>query len=90
MKLSDRIRPISDLKANAPEVVRSLAEHGEPVVLTVHGTAKAVIEDIESFERNRDSLALSKILALANRSVAEGRARPARDAFAKVRSRART
>ena len=89
MKLSDRVRPISDLKANAPEVMRSLAAHGEPVILTVHGTAKAVIQDIESFERNQDSLALLKILALANRSVAEGRVRPARDGFARIRSRVR-
>lgn len=89
MKLSARVRPISDLKANAPKVIRSLATHGEPVILTVHGTAKAVIQDIDGFERNQDSLALLKILALANRSVAEGRVRPARDAFARIRNRGR-
>ena len=89
MKLSNRVRPISYLKAHAPEVIRGLAARGEPVIVTVNGTAKAVLQDIESFERNRDSLALLKILALANRSIAEGRVRPARDAFARVRNRVR-
>lgn len=89
MKLSRRVRPISDLKTQSSAVIRGLAEHGEPVILTVHGAAKAVLQDIESYERNQDSVALLKILALANRSVVEGRVRPVRDAFARVRNRVR-
>ena len=37
MKYSTRIKPISYLKANAAEVVRGLAESGEPMIITQNG-----------------------------------------------------
>mgnify|MGYP000861507910 CR=1 FL=1 len=37
MKLSSQIKPISYLKANAAEVVRGLAESGEPMIITQNG-----------------------------------------------------
>src|SRR5690606_2281848 len=41
MKLSERVKPISYLKAHAPEIIRGLADGHEPVVITLHGEAKA-------------------------------------------------
>lgn len=87
MKLSGRVKPISYLKARAPEVIRSLADGGEPVIITLHGEAKAVLQDIQSYEQSQETLALLKVLALTNRNVEEGKLRPARDAFAKMRAR---
>ena len=87
MKLSDQIKPISYLKAHAPEVIRGLAERREPVVITLHGEAKAVLQDIASYEETQESLALLKILALGNKSLEAGRARPADEAFASIRRR---
>ena len=34
MKLSSRIKPISDLKAHASEIVRTLGDRGEPLIIT--------------------------------------------------------
>ena len=85
MKLSNHVKPISYLKANAPKVIRDLAEHRAPMVITVHGEAKAVLQDIESFERTQESLALLKILALANKSLEQGHPQPAGEAFADIR-----
>jgi len=87
MKLTDRVKPISYLKAHAPEVIRGLAERREPVVITLHGEAKAVLQDIASFEQTQETLALLKILALANRTVEDGKIRSARAAFARIRRR---
>jgi prevent-host-death family protein len=67
MKLSQQVRSISHLKANAPELIRRLAERREPVVLTVNGEAKAVLQDIESYDQTQETLVLFKILALAGR-----------------------
>ena len=58
MKLSSRIKPISDLKAHAAEIVRNLNEHREPLVITQNGEAKVVIQDIESYERTQETMAL--------------------------------
>ena len=87
MKLSDRIKPISYLKAHAPEVIRGLAEHREPMIITLHGEAKAVLQDIASYEQTQETLALLKILALANNSVEQGKVRPVDKAFNRIRKR---
>ena len=87
MKYSTRIRPISYLKANAAEVVRELAEQREPLVITQNGEAKAVIQDVASFEQTQETLALLKILALGNRQIEAGKTVPAADAFRRLRAR---
>jgi prevent-host-death family protein len=87
MKLSDRIKPISYLKAHTAEIVRDLAEQGEPLVITQNGTAKAVIQDIESYEQIQETMALLKILALGMRQVEEGKVVPAGDVIRDLRNR---
>lgn len=85
MKYSTQIKPISYLKANAAEVVRELAEQRRPLVITQNGEAKAVIQDVASYEETQETLALLKILALGNRQIEEGQVVPAKIAFKRVR-----
>lgn len=87
MKLSSQIKPISYLKAHAAEIVRSLGERREPLVITQNGEAKVVIQDIESYEQTQETMALLKILALGNRQIEEGRVQPAADAIKCLRER---
>ena len=90
MKLSTGVKSISYLKARAPEVIRSVAAERTPVVITVNGEAKAVLQDVVSYEETQQGLALLKILALANRSVEAGKLRTARESFRRMRRRLKT
>jgi prevent-host-death family protein len=85
MKLSERIKPISYLKAHAPEVIQGLAEHQEPVIITVNGEAKAVLQDIDSYEEMQEALAMLKALMLTDRQVKEGKVQPLDEAFREIR-----
>lgn len=87
MKLTDQIKPISYLKANAAEIVRNLAEQGEPLIITQNGEAKVVIQDIASYEKTQETLALLKLLALSDREIEEGNFIPVREAFKRLRER---
>lgn len=87
MKFSTQIKPISYLKANAAEVLEHLAEAREPIVITQNGEARAVIQDLATYEQTQETLALLKILALGNRQVEEGRLVPASQAIRKLRTR---
>ena len=87
MKLSSRIKPISYLKAHAAEIVRSLGDRGEPLIITQNGEAKAVIQDIDSYEQMQETIALLKMLALGDRQIEAGRVQPAADAIARLRER---
>ncbi len=87
MPRAARIKPISYFKANAAELIKELGEVGEPMIITQNGEATAIVQDIVSYEKTQETLALLKILALANRDIEQGRYRPAKDAFADLRKR---
>lgn len=87
MHPSRQIRPISYLKAHAAEIVRTLAEQQEPMVITQNGEAKVVIQDIESYEQTQQTMALLKILALGMRQVEEGNVLPAENVIKRLRER---
>ena len=57
------------------------------MIITRNGEARIVVQDIESYERTEETLALLKILALGNRQVEQGKATPARSALKKVNER---
>ena len=76
MRYSSQIKPISYLKANAAEVLHRLTEQRKPLVITQNGEAKAVMQDVASYEETQETLALLKILALGSREVEAGRVKP--------------
>lgn len=87
MKLSSQIKPISYLKSHAAEIVRSLGEKGEPLIITQNGEAKVVMQDIESYEQTQETMALLKILALGAPQVEEGKVQASADVVKKLRER---
>ena len=89
MKLSSQIKPISYLKAHAAEIVRTLGDQSEPLIITQNGEAKAVMQDIDSYEQMQETVALLKILALGSRQVEAGQVQPAADVVARLRERRR-
>lgn len=87
MRYSSQIKPISYLKANAAEVLLQLAEERQPLVITQNGEAKAVLQDVASFEETQRTLALLKILALGNRDIESGKVKPVADVVAQLRAK---
>ncbi len=87
MKLSEDIKPISYFKAHASEVLRDITEGNKTMVITQNGEAKAVLQDVRSYEQTQESLALLKILALSNKSMNEGRYKPLEQSFKDIRAR---
>jgi prevent-host-death family protein len=87
MALSSQIKPISYLKAHAAEIVRNLGIQQEPLIITQNGEAKAVLQDIESYEQTQETMALLKILALGTRQIEEGKVQPAADVIKRLRER---
>ncbi len=89
MKKYSRIKTVSYLKANADEIVRSLGEGGEPLVITQNGKAKAVLQDIKSYEQTQETMALLKIRALRNDQIDAGEVEPAADVVKRMRESAK-
>jgi prevent-host-death family protein len=82
-----QIKPISYLKANAAEVLLQLAEQRQPMVITQNGEAKAVIQDVASFEATQETLALLKVLALGNQEIEQDKAQPVAAVVKRLRAK---
>jgi prevent-host-death family protein len=89
MSLSNQIKPISYLKANAADIIRNIGEQTEPLIITQNGEAKAIIQDIKSYEQTKETMAMLKIMALGNQQIEKGKTKPSADVFNKIRSRAK-
>jgi len=87
MKPSSQIKPISYIKAHASEVIRKLGEEREALIITQNGEAKAVLQDVHSYEQTQETLALLKILALGNHQIEDGKVQSASVALKQIRTK---
>lgn len=87
MRYSTQVKPISYLKANAAEVLLQLTERREPMVITQNGEAKAVLQDVASYEETQETLALLKLLALGTKEIEQGKVTPVSNVVARLRAK---
>jgi len=87
MGYATQVKSISTLKANAAEILQELTELRRPLVITQNGEAKAVLQDVASYDATQETLALLKILALGQAQVGAGKVRPVTDVVARLRQR---
>lgn len=87
MNMQDRVKPISFLKAHSAELIRELGNGAAPLIVTQNGEAKAVLQDIGSYEHTQEALALLKLIALGRDDIAAARVRPVEGLADRIRSR---
>ena len=87
MKLSTAVKPISYLKAHASELIRNITNTRQTLVVTHNGEAKVVVQDIRTYERMQETLALLKILARSKHNIKRGKARSIEHTFSNLERR---
>jgi prevent-host-death family protein len=60
-------------------VLERLNEEREPIVITQNGEAKAVLVDVRTYEQSQETMALLKILAIADKEIESGETVPIED-----------
>jgi prevent-host-death family protein len=76
LKLSQDLRPVSDLKRQTSDIIHQVQETGRPVVLTEQGRGVAVVLSIQAFEdlqRSAERVKLQRAVDEAERDLAEGK-----------------
>lgn len=64
MKLSESVKSISYLKANAANLVDEINKKNKTFIITKNGEAKVVIQDIKVYEKTQETLAMLKLLSM--------------------------
>ena len=87
MKLSTAVKPISYLKAHASELIRNITLTQQAIVVTHNGEAKVVVQDIRSYEKMQETLALLKILTNSKQNIKRGKVKSLDETFVSVEKR---
>ena len=89
VRYSTQIKPISYVKAHAAELLDRIAEEREPIIITQNGEARAVLMDLASYEQTQETLALLKVLAIADKEIEAGETISADEIMAEYGMKAR-
>ena len=89
MRRKTSIKPITYMKTNAVDILATVSETGETVIITHNGEGKMVIQDIDTYLSIKETLAVLKLVALGRRSVQKGSVKTTRKAFEDIEKRRR-
>lgn len=85
MKFSKSVKPISYLKQNTAEAIKTVHTNHSPIIITQNGEAKAVLIGVAQYEQDQESLAMLKMIAQSKTSYKAGKFKPAKKAFSDIR-----
>ena len=87
MKLSESVKSISYLKANAANLIDDINKNQKTFVITQNGEAKVVVQDIKMYEKMQETMAMLKLLAMTN--VKSKKAKDTKSTFSDLRKELR-
>lgn len=87
VKLNTDIRPVSEFRANAAELIEHVRTSRRPLVLTQRGHSAAVVLDVAEYERMVEEIDLLSDVRTAIQQIEDGEAVSNRDAKAELRRR---
>jgi prevent-host-death family protein len=83
--LANDIRSMSDFKRNTSELIDRLRKTGDPLVLTINGRAKVIVQDAEAYQQLLDRVETIEALQRGLADVEAGRTVSARKVFQRLR-----
>lgn len=84
MKISTDIKPVTQLKAHAADLLKQVNETHRPIVITQNGEPKAVLQDPESYENMRNAIGLLKLISQGEEDINNGNTLSQDEVFASL------
>jgi prevent-host-death family protein len=72
MNYAKATEPLSSLKTRSAELIRHAKETGQPVILTRKGRPAAILQDVETYQRQREALILLRLAMQGERDYRRG------------------
>ena len=86
-KYDTDIRPVSEFRANAAELIDHVRESGRPLILTQRGHSAAVVLDVAAYEDMLEEIELLRDVRSSETQLKGGKAVSNREAKAELRRR---
>jgi prevent-host-death family protein len=72
MKLAEDIKPITYVKAHSRDLLKEVNTNKRPIVITQNGAARAVLLDIASYEKQKNTMFMMKLAAQGEHDIKKG------------------
>jgi prevent-host-death family protein len=72
VNLAQDLKPVSYVQDHTVEILDYVESSKSPVVITKDGEAKAVIIDIESYQKTLNAINLAKLLSFGEKDIKNG------------------
>ncbi len=83
--MSETIISLTEFKTNAAEFIEKMKQRPQSLVLTQNGRAAAVLQDMESFQRQADAIAMLKLIALGESDIRKNKLMSQKELFANIK-----
>ena len=87
IRLDTDIKPVSEFRANAAELIEQVRTTGRPLVLTQHGHSAAIVLDVADYQHMVDDIELLRDVRTAVDQIETGQGVSNRAAKAELRRR---
>jgi prevent-host-death family protein len=87
VRLDTDIKPVSEFRANAAELIEQVRTTGRPLVLTQRGQSAAVVLDVTDYQQMIDEVELLRDVRTAVEQIGSGKGVSNRAAKAELRRR---
>ena len=84
MKPSQDIKPVTYMKTHSADLLKEVNKRRRPIVISQNGEAKAVILDIDSYEKQQETTLMLKLVAQGESDIKAGRVVEQSKLFAKM------
>jgi prevent-host-death family protein len=72
MDSREAIEPVTVLKTKSAQLIRQARDTRQPIIITQNGRASAVLQDIETYEEQRKTFHLLKLIAQGDLELSRG------------------
>ncbi len=87
LKLDTDIKPVSEFRARAAELIQRVRASRRPLVLTQRGHSAAVVMDVADYEAMVEEIELLRDIHQSEKQIASGKGVSGREARAELRRR---
>jgi prevent-host-death family protein len=87
VNVAENIKSVSYIKSNASDVMDYVYENKNPVVITKNGEARAVLIDVDTYQKTQDAFALLNIIKLAENDIKAKRTKKAHIVFSELKAK---
>ncbi|PIX17901.1 type II toxin-antitoxin system Phd/YefM family antitoxin [Candidatus Desantisbacteria bacterium CG_4_8_14_3_um_filter_40_12] len=71
MRLKEDIKTVAYMKTYASQLITKIQKTHHPVIITQNGEAKAVLQDINSYEKIRNAFLILKLLVQGENDISK-------------------